>query len=999
MAEPILPYHLSQLATFCAAHPTRRKVVFVPSRQIGHSVGNALAAAGVSWVNLHLTTPVDEAARLVGPSLRASGWRPLVQDADLFFLQQRVQEIEWPHGHPFSTGYSPDGVARTFLTTMRALRSAGVDPDRMGSIQLRYGELLYDLYRSYVDWMNENRLFDGTLLLMEAAFAQEVATGGVFAIFDEVELSAPAVRFVKEVSDGKIARIGRASYEVALPPHAAGRRLREAPIVDDGAGHVHVFTRIAGPGLAEADAESVQLREAIGVENEIRGVLRELTAQGVRIDEVEIAYTSTAPYLTLLVDAADRLDLPLSAAEGIPITCTTAGQSLLGFYRWIAGGCHPGDLVRLCRGGLLRRRKSSDASPHDVARVIEKARVGRRNFETSIRRYEDRMADRRGNLDDETGRARIDRRIDRARRVRRFLRRLYSLVPEAGTTSVCDLCEAGTKFLDIFAPVRNDRDGRSGESLRDRLLELADSVDIDGRVSDISRMMAEVLSEHKVEASVARAGHLHAAPVSRAGYAGRRHVIVLGLAETYFPGVATEDPILLDDERSRLSAELRLERSRPALSGWHLLRALGMAAGPVMLTAHRKTMADARETYPCALFQQAADQIGIRPIPTYHPVPAADTALDESELALSLRSAAGMLDLLEARFPALADGVAADRERRSPTLSRYDGWLGSATPELRPGADQVLSASTVEDLAACPYRYFLKHVLHVRPPEIQDDVPGRWLTPLEFGSLLHAVLKEFMHVVTERGEQVDAARHAGLMEDVVQRLLDETADRIPPSYETGYRMDAGRLRRAARIFLNEESKRAVQAAGFEVSFGLGESDGLNQPEPVVIELSEGIRFRLRGSIDRVDCTPDGYEIWDYKSGSTFDYDEYDLLRGGRRLQWALYAHALESILEENGGAGPIRKSGYFFTSDREHGLRLGQAPPSKEELAAGLKPLFDLAAAGGFLHVQKSEACTYCDYREVCKSERRGKRDLDDIVESTPSDHPFLEPLERWMEV
>ena len=41
---------------FCGEHRLQKKHIIVPSYQIGHRIGEALARQGGSWVNLHFVT-------------------------------------------------------------------------------------------------------------------------------------------------------------------------------------------------------------------------------------------------------------------------------------------------------------------------------------------------------------------------------------------------------------------------------------------------------------------------------------------------------------------------------------------------------------------------------------------------------------------------------------------------------------------------------------------------------------------------------------------------------------------------------------------------------------------------------------------------------------------------------------------------------------------------------------------------------------------------------
>lgn len=996
MSIASLPYHLAQLASLCRTHPADEKVVFVPSQQIGYNLGTALAVRGAPWVNLRMTTPADWADRLVGAAFRSEGLRPLVQDADAFFILASVRNEPWPEDHPFARGFSTPGFARTLLKTIRALRLAGIQPVEISSTEVGSDDLLRRQYAAYCTWLEEQRFYDRADSYRRATL---VGSGeeAVFAIFDETPLPQCAYEFVKACSGGHIVRIGRETCGAPLPEHSAGKRFAEAPLIPEDeaiapGGHLQTG------GLSAADRSRMALRGAVGSENEIHGALRELLSEGRLLDEIEIAYTSERPYLSLLVEETDRLDLPATFAGGVPVTYTRPGQALLSFLRWMASGYDPAELVRLFRSRSIYLPAGDGLS--DVSAIggmLLEARLGsgRHAWRDPFERYIDRIDQRIHAGGSEGGHRFLTYQRTTADRVQRHLEKLYGLCPSEETSQLAIMATSARGFLETFAAWEGDRDQRARESLSDRLRDLGDGANVSGQSDEIASMLGELIQEHKIEAAVARAGCIYVVPLERAGYSGRRELVIVGMAETTFPGPALEDPILVDSARQRFNGRLRLQRTRAGDPASHLVRAMGMASGRVMLTANGRDTIDGREIYPSALFEQARELLELEDVPVYAPVPESEVALTDAEVVMSLRGDRGMEDMVTDEFPWLLNGRIAADARTAPGLSIYDGWLAQSVPDVATG---VLSASRLEDLAACPYRYFLKNVLDVRPPDISNPLPGRWLTPLEFGLLLHGVLRSFMEQIAERGESVDTDVHASLMDEVLEAEVTRYREEIPVQFDAGYQADVRRLQRTVRVFLAEESRREAHPIGFEVSFGMGRTGTLDVPEPVELELYNGTTVSLRGSIDRVDRTERGYEVWDYKTSSAYNFDEEDLLSGGCRLQWALYAYVLEDLLQRSGIDAPVDRSGYFFTSDREHGLRLSDAPPARDELANRIKPLFDLVANGAFVKVQKKNACTFCDYAEVCAPERKGEKDMDDIVGAALPEHDFMEALEDWMD-
>ena len=976
MTSPLL----RQLAALCEKHPVARKYVFVPSRQVGYNLGSALARAGVPWVNLEFVTPAEHALRAVGPTLLAEGYRPVNEDALMLLVERLIDALlDAGDDHYFADVPRSTGLARAFRGTLQSLRLSGVLPEEVeAGLSSPKGRFIARAYRQYVDALTQLRALDDALVFRRALQLLggrngAAASRDVYAILDETPVPGLAGAYVNAVTHGSLLRLGIDGIETSVAPHTAGARFADAPRVATG----------------ESERSSFRLLTTVGSESEVQEVLRTILDEGVPFDDVEIAYGGEAPYLARLVDLADRFEIPIAFSAGIPASLTRPGQAVLGFLRWVATGFSADALVDLARGGLLDPILPHEGERalrgYELARQIRLARIakGRHQYPRQLRRREGASRGRDGR---------------NASLSLQAVEALLELIQADAEASIAQLARSAIAFLERFARVSSDRDKVAIDSLKERL-EQIEAADPENRPHpEAPARLLEMLREHKIEASTARQGAVYAVPVHRAGYAGRKHLFVVGLDETTFPGTPIEDPVLLDDERSRLSPALTLKRTGPGEQVWHLHRVLRSGAGRVVLIARRSGIHDAREVYPSAAFQALLESEA----PIHQPlVGPAEDALQASESFLGGVVSADLVRALASTYPHLSAGYAA-RAARESGFTAFRGCLGDEIDEsVVPGRTKPTSASKLEGFVACPYRYFLSDVLRVRPPDDPPLDPAHWLTPMEFGSLLHEVCRQFMRTLQERKERADAERHAPLIDEILGRVVAEAEDEMPPHNEAAYRADVGRLRRAARVFLADEARRDVEPVAFEWSFG--DEKGPDATGPVVVPLGDGVEIQLRGRIDRVDRVDVGYEIWDYKTGSPSRYDEVDLLGGGRNLQWALYAHAFKQALEARGESAEVKRSGYLFIGDRGHGLRYGDAPPSSGQLGELLQPLLEMAEAGAFLHLQKEDACRFCDYRTVCEGEAESCKDLNKAIKEDPSllpdDLPFRDALLRWIEV
>ena len=105
-------------------------------------------------------------------------------------------------------------------------------------------------------------------------------------------------------------------------------------------------------------------------------------------------------------------------------------------------------------------------------------------------------------------------------------------------------------------------------------------------------------------------------------------------------------------------------------------------------------------------------------------------------------------------------------------------------------------------------------------------------------------------------------------------------------------------------------------------------------------------------------------MWDYKSGSTYQFDRGGVLACGTKIQHAIYARAFAAMLTRKGLSGRVTRSGYLFPTSRGGGARL-RRECSDRELKEALNSLFDVVARGFFPHGDV-DACKFCDFHSVC---------------------------------
>jgi ATP-dependent helicase/DNAse subunit B len=303
------------------------------------------------------------------------------------------------------------------------------------------------------------------------------------------------------------------------------------------------------------------------------------------------------------------------------------------------------------------------------------------------------------------------------------------------------------------------------------------------------------------------------------------------------------------------------------------------------------------------------------------------------------------------------------------------------------GPRHVFSPTALEDYVACPFRFFLRHVLHLEPleePREQIEVTRR-------GMAFHRALARLHQQLREQGVH---APGPGVAEAVLREIgtaVEEDVHRAPGAASKElWRIEGQRLLRVAGRYPGHWSRfvepwlaRGVAPRPhlFEADFGLPAPEG-QEPVPPLVLREEGVEVCISGRIDRVDLADldEGLGFWiiDYKTGRSAHYTSTDLA-AFRKLQLTLYALAVEAVLLAGQSARPLGLA-YWLVSESGPKLALpgrsvalwleepGRWHAVRRQLIAWVAKVAEKIREGAFPLAPRSEHCTLtCPYGPVCR--------------------------------
>ena len=749
--------------------------------------------------------------------------------------------------------------------------------------------------------------------------------------------------------------------------------------------------------------------------DELRAALRSALAEGLKWDDIEISTTDADTYGIALASLAERLHIPFTLKEGVPLARTRIGRALTRFLNWLSDGL-PADTVReMLEGGELAV-PGLTLDHATVARAIRLARIGwgRSRYERAREQFasgawEKHMLKSRDDelrsLDVDERRARLAALSADAVKVLDALLAITPPVPELG---------AGESAVESSAPVL----ARAALAW----LKLAEQAAVEpGEVATIKRLRArleqverhasptlrpfgaamaalrQLLADLRAWPSLpgerlsrtALPGAVHLTDASHAGVTGRKRIFVLGLDADRTAGARMPDPILDDRTREALGGALLTTAQRAKRSQLLLDRALAGLTGRVTFSYAAQSDGAGREASPGALMLAAMrvkasdttlsyDAFRARIGSAVAAVPTEKTvALDARDAWLgALASGPVTLDGVKAvrsEFPALARGFDVRAGAHAAEAGEWHGLVLAAAGKLGPLAqpDRAISPSSLERLAQCPLAWFYIEGLGIRPPDDVDFDAGAWLDALQRGSLLHEVFETFVTAWRTRHADIGSDEALDSLLETLRTICMKWRDEVPPPSELVYENEWRTLERLTRGFLTGE--RADLADGrthawLQVERWFPASHG---SAPVLFDAGNGVQLSVRGKIDRIDELPGGaLRVVDYKTGEGKHYwpnAKQAACNGGRWLQPAIYAAAAAQQLGR-----PVESFEYRFPRSRPPFHRVGWSGLKLANAGPVIRSLLEHASNGGFVATNDSNDCTHCDFGPVCRVRKSG---------------------------
>lgn len=985
---------IDKIIQVCSDHPLAEKWLLAPTLRVGWQWIDAATKQGRPLVNVHCKTIQGAVLDAVTPHLVKHGLRFASRMHGVLLLESIWRRLD-PATNYFRALEPNLALFERIYASLQDLRASGEDKLHVASFESpSKAKTLQVILKLFTESLKKANLIDYADALRIAGKCVKRDDGLIVMLPDDVELNAGERKFLQLLTVSHLSLVDD------------GNRPQPKRDID----LLYNIEQPIGPDAAFNDG-SVSLYHAMGEANEVREIFRRCLQNKIPLDQVEIVFTDAVTYIPLLyelsfeprwTDEAPDVNLPMTFADGIPVLYSKPGKALLAWAAWVSQGYLQTALVSLYQDHLIKH----DSSLHSYEKMAQALRrlpigFGRERTLDCIRNEIQSLNSRLENLqtisggendetDTEQYRQFVEREISRFQLLQDEVESLLQTTP-ALNGSLSDIVQKAMKFCDSFTNGGSNFHRLGRERLVDRLKQLCEIVHANPDIQNVDgwKLVTSIPAALSIVKSAPKPGHIHASHFMSGGHSDRPHIFIVGLDDGRFPGAGSQDPIILDKERSAISTGLVTSRDRVQRKVKTFNRLLSRLQGEVTLSFSCRNLIDDREQFasPVVLAVYRAmsgdHQADYSSLNEWLGV-AASFAPNAVEQCVNVREAdllnaagarGGSMDSLFERYPHFKRGMKAQQNRGSNKFTIYDGWVAAAGPMLNFTSGRAASASALETLGRCPLAFFFQYGLKIEESEAFEGEEDQWLDALVFGSLVHSLFEEFIAKRIERNERVSFSEHRQELIDMAEREIERHRAMYPPKAEHSFIRQCEQLFYCIDCFLHSEESLQQNLLPQFVEAKIGYE--IDDEDAVLLSLSNGEQINVRGIIDRIDAIGDPgdarFAIWDYKTGSSFKYGrrqqkkKWDALQQGRVIQHALYtAMARQWLKRAISGDADVEQFGYFFPSEKGKGERLTWTAQELTHAGNVLFHLNQIASTGAFLPTNDADDCSFCHYQSIC---------------------------------
>lgn len=991
---------LKSLQAITGKYLFEEKILIVPSYLDGHTLRKNLSYEGFSALNFYSTTLFDIAKEICFDKLIKNGWKLLDNSLGQVLTIQILKDLSFRNKLLyFRLPLITPGLASTIFRTIKEIRVSGYSSDHWPYDRITGSEKTRDLYRImmyYEEQLHDKRLIDEAKLYTLARKTTTKESKSIYIVPSNTQMNELERQFYHEKIKPSAHIVELFCAEaVAVPHYFSLADFRSAEQCQEK--RVFDFLYRREKNMEKLPEVDIKICQTYGEYTEAREVLRTIAEKSIPYDKVQVFYTVQEPYSQYFYQLSDLYQVPMTFHSGISIKNSHPAKLLLSLIDWIHHDYSMARLVFILTGQDIDLKLDEPSKARAFASLLRQSPIGwgRERYipgiELAIKEREKRIS----NTSEEKA-IRYRKEIQYYLEIKEWIQELFKEIPQIDYQYKVSLAMLARGFGNIIRRyARLEEDdwlGKEAERIiQEKMAILEHNVEKKFPFGEALNLITDMVDKERICCLEPRAGYLHVASYKKGIWMNRPYTFIVGMDSHKFPATSDGATVFLDSEK-RLYKQLLTDAQKNRLEQFRLFQLILSTKGKKFLSFSSFNTIDNQEQAPAAillqLYRLKEKNVEKNYVAFYQYLGEKKKIIPQKEVEIldigdiflyfSKQEKRDFKTIFQNKFPYLVMGLKADLERKKGEFNVYNGKIRVIAERVDPRQSRgiVLSSSKLEKIAYCPYLYFLTDILKIKPPEEMVYEPTQWMSPLERGLLLHQIYEKFykklLNMVNRQFEPPSFSRHWSILREIAVNSLEEKRKYLAPPGELVYEAEKREILESCQIFLTGEEKnyRGEIPEFFELAFGTRDNvhEVLGKVKAIELTLPDGGKISCQGKIDRIDRLTDGtFRIIDYKTGNSKDYKKGKRFRYGQQIQHALYAIALERILEKNTSyfQPKVSLSGYYFPTAQGQGRLILYGQKNREQVLQIIEILLNVVAQGNFAMIQKPDTFMCQDYQDI----------------------------------
>jgi len=985
---------LNSLKDICNHHMLDTKIVIMNSYEDGNQLVEMAAREGFQLLNLKIETLIGLVQYKSSNYLYKNNKKLIDSTLTRIIITKILRELKSNNQLKyFSNIEITPGIVKVICNAVSNLRMAGYKSSTLKKeyfINSAKAEDIINIMKNYEIELEDNNLVDEQDIFNISLNNVKTNQKAVYIVSDTLKPTQAEYCFLKNLSQNPFYILTTREIDKdKITPNHISNYFKDLKYYNELSKTNSIFSYFYSPENIPNDVQNIDIHliQAYGEYNETKALLCNIKVNNLNFDETSIYYTIQEPYTQYLFDLSQKYDIPITFGDGINIKNTNPGKLFFSLLEWINSNYSFSTFYSILVNGYIKTDNDSITN-YSIARYLRKLNIG-----WGKERYFKCISE---DIENNKDHYKEYNKLDNYNWIKTFIQELFERFPKLVDDSVHrtdELVMAIAEVVEKYSNIISDTDAEAKSKILEQLKILVEYHKEELEINMIIKELADYIGGIRVAISGPQPSHIHAANYRKGVWNTRQNTFIVGMDADKFPGQIIEDPILLDIEREALGNGLNLNKNKILDNKFLMVQLLKSLWGKVYISYSSYNTIDNKVLSPCSLLLQiyrlktkdstkdygslikSFDHChGFIPKEESHIIDNTDWWLHKNTLGIKNKD-----KLFNLQYKNIRQGLTAMEKRLNNDFTAFDGkvQVDGNIVDPRINKDIVVSVSRLEQIAICPYGYFLKYILGVSPPEDLEYDPSNWLDAMTRGSLLHRIYELFYKEIKSKGEKLSLNKHGALIYSIANKVIDEQKEVLPPPNEMIYEYERNEILTSCKVFLINECDnfRDCEPTYFELVFGIkGEyHEDFGEIEPIELQLPKGESVRIRGRIDRIDKINDNtFNILDYKTGGTFGFKHRQYFEKARKLQHAVYAKVFEKILKDymNLDNAIVDKAGYLFPTLKGEGELYLRGPNSglrkRDEVLDLMEKLLDVVSNGSFIMTNEGNDCKYCDYIEIC---------------------------------